>query len=68
LTQKGTGDAAPFAHKIEARGDVGVIGAERLLPDRWRAFEARLGVGIAALSFIQRGEELRTKVGDGMKG
>jgi hypothetical protein len=40
----------------EVRADIRVVGAERLLIDRDRALEERLGLGITALFVIQRGE------------
>ena len=41
---------------VERGGDIGVIGAERLLADRESALVERLGVGVAALGLVQHGQ------------
>ena len=41
---------------VQGLRDVGMIAPERLLADRQRALEQRLGIGITLLPLIERGE------------
>ena len=41
---------------VEGRGHIGVVCAERLLPDRQRALVERLGVGVLALVLVHDGQ------------
>jgi hypothetical protein len=41
---------------VQRRRDLGMVGAERLLPDHQRALVEWLGVGIAALTVVEGGQ------------
>ena len=53
---------------LQARGHIGMVGAERLFPDRKRSPVERLGLGVVALVLVQQGQTVQASGHIGMLG